>query len=145
MAIGGRKVQRLACVRDSLERSWSILAVLVCGCMASQEGSESAARNYFDSEIKKWMAGETNTVSTMQSRNQPLQEPIRYDIRSVVTGDPDFLACQDAANLPKDWETWPAFKLNVAIEWKSRASSPLTQITSYTLTWNTSENLKIAT
>ena len=83
--------------------------------MASQEGSESAARNYFDSEIKKWMAGESNTVSTMQSRIQSLEEPISYDIRSVVDGDPDFLACQDAAKLPNDWKTWPAYKLNVAI------------------------------
>ena len=107
--------------------------------MASQEGSETAARNYFDSEIKKWMTGESNTVSTMQSRIQSLEEPISYDIRSVVDGDPDFLACQDAAKLPKDWETWPAYKLNVAIEWKSQAGSPLTKITSYTLTWNTSE------
>lgn len=118
---------------------WSILAVLLCGCMASQEGSETAARNYFDSEIKKWMAGESNTVSTMQSRIQSLEEPISYDIRSVVDGDPDFLACQDTSKLPKDWKTWPAYKLNVAIEWKSQAGSPLTKITSYTLTWNTSE------
>ena len=119
---------------------WSILAVsLLCGCMASQEGSETAARNYFDSEIKKWMAGESNTVSTMQSRIQSLEEPISYDIRSVVAGDPDFLACEDTSKLPKDWKTWPAYKLNVAIEWKSQAGSPLTKITTYTLTWNTSE------
>ena len=118
----------------------SILAVsLLCGCMANQEGSESAARNYLDSEFNKWMAGETNTVSTMKARINSHEEPISYDIRSVVDGDPDFLACEDASKLPKDWKTWPAFKLNVAIEWKSQAGSPMTNIASYTLTWNTSE------
>ena len=107
--------------------------------MASQEGSEAAARSYFDSEFKKWMAGATNTVSTMQSRINSHQEPISFDVRSVVDGEPDFLACQDTSKLPKDWKTWPAFRLNVAIEWKSQAGSPLTKITTYTLTWNTSE------
>ena len=118
----------------------SILAVsLLCGCMANQEGSEAAARNYLDSEFNKWMAGETNTVSTMKARINSHEEPISYDIRSVVDGDPDFLACEDASKLPKDWKTWPAYKLNVAIEWKSQAGSPMTNIASYTLTWNTSE------
>ena len=117
----------------------SLLVALLCGCMANQEGTEAAARTYFDVEFRKWMAGTTNTVSTMQSRIGMHQEPISYDIRSVVDGDPDFLAFQDAAKLPKDWKTWPAYKFNVAIEWKSKAGGPLTDVTTYTLTWNASE------
>ncbi len=119
---------------------WSVLAVaLLCGCMAKQEGTEAAARSYFDVEFKKWMEGTTNTVSTMQSRIGLHQEPISYDVRSVVSGDPDFLACQDTEKLPPDWRTWPAYKFNVAIEWKSKAGAPVTDVSTYTLTWNTSE------
>lgn len=121
-------------------QSWCVLMVFcMCGCGTDSPGTEAAARKYYDAEFKKWMAGETNTVSTMKSRIGSLQEPISYDIRSIVTGEPDFLACQDAANLPKDWRTWPAYKLNVAIEWKSQAGTPLTNVTTYTLTWNASE------
>ena len=118
----------------------SFLVVLcLFGCSVNSPGTEAAARKHFDSEFKKWMAGQENTVSTMKSRIGALKEPISYDIRSVVSGEPDFLACQDAAKLPEDWRSWPAHKLNVAIEWKSQAGTPLTGITTYTMTWNTSE------
>ena len=118
----------------------SFLVVLcLFGCSVNSPGTEAAARKHFDAEFKKWMAGQENTVSTMQSRISLHQEPISYDIRSVVSGDPDFLACQDAAKLPEDWRSWPAHKLNVAIEWKSKTGKPLTDITTYTMTWNTSE------
>ena len=120
---------------------WCVLVVMVCmgGCSANSEGTEAAARKYFDAEFTKWMAGEKNAVSTMQSRVRLLKEPISYDVRSIVSGDPDVLAFQNTAQLPEDWKTWPAYKLNVAIEWKSQAGTPLTDITSYTLTWNTTE------
>ncbi len=126
-------------MRSSWILSELLLAVCLMGCSGATLGTEAAARKHFDSEFKKWMAGEENTVSTMQSRIGDLKEPISYDIRSVVSGDPDFLACQDAAKLPDDWRSWPAHKLNVAIEWKSKTGGPLTDITTYTMTWNTSE------
>lgn len=120
---------------------WCVVGVVVwmLGCSANAPGTEVAARKYFGAEFNKWMAGEENTVSTMRSRTRLLQEPIGYDIRSVVADKPDFLACQDTAKLPEDWRTWPAFKFNVAIEWKSEAETPLTKVTAYTLTWNTTE------
>jgi hypothetical protein len=85
------------------------------------------------------MAGEKNSVSTMKSRINLHQEPISYEIRSVVPDEPDFLAYDKSRELPKDWRSWPAFKLNVAIEWKSQAGTPLTNVTTYTLTWNADE------
>ncbi|WLD14682.1 hypothetical protein [Planctellipticum variicoloris] len=119
---------------------WSVLVVIgMIGCSAHTVGTEAAARKFFDVEFQKWMAGEKNSVSTMVSRISMHQEPISYEIRSVVPDEPDFLAYDKAHELPKDWRTWPAFKLNVAIEWKSQAGTPLTNVTTYTLTWNADE------
>lgn len=124
-------------------KSWHLgfvlLVVMLAGCSSKTEGAEAAARKYFDNEFKTWMAGETSTVSTKRSQRMMLSPPISYDIRSIVPGEPDVLACQDTANLPKDWKSWPAFKLNVAIEWKSEDGTPLTKVTSYLMTWNTDE------
>lgn len=121
------------------QRVYLLVIVSMLGCSANTVGTETAARKYFDAEITKWMAGETSTVATKRSQRMMFAPPISYDIRSIVPGEPDVLACHDTANLPKDWKTWPAFKLNVAIEWKSEEGTPLTKVTSYTLTWNTDE------
>lgn len=118
-----------------------LLGLGLCGCSgaSSQKGTESAARNYFHAEFQKWIAGESSAVATKQSQRLLLAPPISYDIRSIVRGEPDFFACQDTEKLPTDWHNWPAFKLNVAIEWKSEDGSPLTKVTRYILTWNTVE------
>lgn len=119
---------------------WSLLAVLLMfGCSSKTEGTESAARNYYNAEFKKWMAGETSTVATKQSKWRLLAPPISHDIRSIVPGEPDFLASQDPSKLPEDWNKWPAYKVNVAIEWKSEQGSPMTDVTRYLLTWNAAE------
>jgi hypothetical protein len=68
-----------------------------------------------------------------------LKEPISYDIRSVLDDEPDFLACEDTEKLPQNWRDWPAYRFNVAIEWKSTKGTPLTDATIYTQTWNASE------
>lgn len=119
---------------------WCVL-IVVClgGCTANTAGSEADARNHFDSEFKKWMAGQVNTVSTFSSRTRGLSPPISYEIRSVVEDRPYWMACADISKPPKDLESWPAYKANVAIEWKSEAGTPLTKITTYRLTWNASE------
>ena len=130
-------------------KSWQLgpvlLAVMLVGCSSNTEGTEAAARKYFDNEFKMWMAGETSSVATKRSQRMMLAAPISYDICSIVPGEPDVLACQDTANLPKDGKSWPAFKLNVAIEWKSEEGTPLTKVTTYLLTWNTVEKRWYAT
>lgn len=121
------------------QRVCLLVIVSMLGCSANTVGTESAARKYFDAEFQKWIAGETSAVATKRSQRMMLDPPISYDLRSIVPSEPDVLACQDTGNLPKDWKDWPAFKLNVAIEWKSEAGTPLTKVMSYTLTWNTDE------
>lgn len=124
-----------------MRRSWNVwglmLAVCLIGCSAETVGTEAAARKHFDTEFKKWMAGQENSVSTIASIGA--KEPISFDIRSVVPDKPDFLAYDKAGELPKDWKTWPAYRFNVAIEWKSKAGTPTTDVATYNLTWNTSE------
>lgn len=115
-----------------------VMAVMV-GCSTNPVGTEAAARSFFQAEFQKWIAGESSAVATKQSQRLLLAPPISYDIRSIVRGEPDFFACQDTEKLPADWQTWPAFKLNVAIEWKSEDGSPMTKVTRYILTWNSAE------
>src|SRR5579872_5670747 len=105
---------------------WGLmLAVCLAGCSGETPGSEASARKYFDSEFKKWMAGQENTVSTMMSEIQGHLNPIAFDIRSVVPDTPDFLAKAKGSELPGDWKEWPAYRFNVAIETKSQAGTPL--------------------
>ena len=124
-------------------RFWSrCLILFICclsGCSGGTTGTESDARKYLDAEFQKWMAGKDNDVSTMKSRMQGHQDPISYEIRSVVADEPDILAYDETRDLPKDASDWPAFRFNVAIEKKSQAGTPLTKITTYTLTWNPHE------
>ena len=115
------------------------MIVSAVGCSTNTVGTESAARKYFQTEFQKWMAGETSAVATKRSQALLLAPPISYDIRSIVQGEPDFLASNHTGKLPADWKTWPAFKLNVAIEWKSEAGTPMTKVTTYLLTWNSAE------
>jgi hypothetical protein len=122
-------------------QQWGVLVVMIClcGCSADSSGTEAAARKHFDTEFKKWMAGQENSAATMTSKVRGLLDPISYDVRSVVTDEPHFAAYKEGATLPEDWKTWPAFRFNVAIEWKSKAGTPLTDVTTYTLSWNASE------
>lgn len=117
-----------------------LLVVGMLGCSAGDKpGSEAAARKYFDGEFQKWIAGQENTITTMDFRTRALQTPLTYDVRSVATDKPDPLAFDKAGDLPNDWKLWPVYKFNVAIEWKSEAGTPLTKVTTYTLTWNSHE------
>ncbi len=125
--------------------TWLLVMTLMVGCSTNPAGTEAAARSFFQSEFQKWIAGESSAVATKESQRQLLAPPISYDIRTIVRGEPDFFACQDTAKLPSDWNTWPAFKLNVAIEWKSEDGSPLTKVTRYLITWNNAEQRWYAT
>lgn len=117
-----------------------LVLIAACGCSGTNTpGSEGDARKHFSKEFEKWMADQDNEVSTMRFRTEKLLLPISYDIRSVVPDEPDPFATQAKEDGSPDWKTWPAFRFNVAIEWKSQASTPLNKITTYTLTWNPNE------
>ena len=117
---------------------FSSTLTLLHGCDMGTAGSERAARDHYHQEFQKWIAGDDSEVTTMEYR-LGLQLPIGYDIRSVASEEPDSLAYDRSLGLPDNWQDWPAYKLNVAIEWKSEAGTPLEKVTTYRLTWNAHE------
>lgn len=121
------------------QSAWLLAMALMAGCSTNSVGTEAAARSFFHTEFQKWIAGESSAVATKQSQRLLFAPPISYDIRSVAKSEPDFLASRNMKEIPADWQTWPAFKLNVAIEWKSEDGSPMTKVTRYILTWNSAE------
>jgi hypothetical protein len=123
-------------------RVLTLLLLILSGC--SPPGSQAEARKYFDQEFHKWMAGQKTDVSTMNSRMGLLKPPIAYNIRSIVTTEPDYGAYQ-GDKLPEDWKTWPGYQFNVVIEWKSEANTPLEKVTAYKVTWNPHEKRWYAT
>lgn len=121
-------------------RLFVLAAILLGGCSSgASPGTEAAARQHLDSEFRKWVAGQETDVSTMKFRTGGLLAPISYQIRSVVPDKPDPLAFSTTGERPADWTTWPAWRLNAAIEWKSEAGTPVEKVTTYTLTWNARE------
>lgn len=117
-----------------------LLGIVGCSKLSGvQEGSEEAARAYLAAEFDKWIAGRESEAETMSSRTQGLLAPMGYEFRSVVPDKPDFLAFDDTEELPDDWRTWPAYRFNVYIDWKSQAGTPLQKATTYTMTWNARE------
>uniref|UniRef100_A0A7C2K1W9 DUF4019 domain-containing protein n=1 Tax=Schlesneria paludicola TaxID=360056 RepID=A0A7C2K1W9_9PLAN len=120
----------------------TLLVIGLCGCSAgsSRDGTEAAARMFFDAEFQKWITGQETQVSTMKSRIGNLKNPISYDIRSVVPDQPNMLAIAEDYNQHGESDDsdgeWAAWKFNVAIEWESQAGTPVEKLTTYTLTWN---------
>ncbi len=122
-------------------RTWTCCLTLLvgfAGCSApTPAGTETDARRQFDAEFKKWMSGQESQVATMESAGKLL--PISYDIRSVVADEPTVFSHASGSDLPDDWKSWPAYRFNVAIEWKSKAGTPVEKVTTYTATWNAHE------
>lgn len=84
------------------------------------------------------MSGTASEVTTMDYRFG-LKPPINYDIRSIADDTPDPLATDGSYELPDNWRDWPAYKLNVVVEWESQAGSPMENVTTYRMTWNLHE------
>ena len=122
-----------------LYRSSVLLVIVLCGCSTgSTAGSEAEARKHLDAEFRKWMGGHESQVETLESSLENRMDPISYDVRSVVPDKPDLLAAIGENNPggSDDYSLWPAWRFNVAIEWKSRAGTPIEKVTTYRLTWN---------
>lgn len=117
-----------------------IALTMLCGCQGmTTPGTEAAARQHFSTEFQNWIAGQESEVATFRFKIQGLALPIGYSVRSVAKDKPDPLAFERSKGLPEGWEQWPAYKFNVAIEWKSKAGTPIEKISTYTLTWNPKE------
>ena len=120
-----------------------LVLLALAGCSkfgGAREGSEAAARAYLAAEFDKWIAGQESEAKTLSSRMRGLLAPLGYEFRSVVPDKPDFLANDKTEDLPDDWKSWPAYRFNVYIEWKSQAGTPLEKATSDIL-WSSHENL----
>lgn len=118
---------------------WLLIAILLFSGCSAPEGSEAAARAHLDGEFHKWMSDQESEVATMNYRLHSLQTPIDYEIRRVVADKPDPLAYDTSGDLAEDWDSWPAYRFHVVIEWISKAETPLEKVTTYTLTWNPNE------
>lgn len=121
---------------------WMVVTILtvVLGCSnlaSEQAGSEMAALKYFDQEFGKWVARQDNDVTTIGGLGHA--PPVSYEVESIVPGRPFALAFEGGKELPDDFDSWPAYRLNVLIRWKSTAETPLDKVTTYSLTWNPHE------
>ena len=123
---------------------WMCLLVLMglVGCSkfgGVQEGSEEAARAHLAAEFDKWIIGQENEAETDLSRIRGLAAPLAYKFPSVVPVKSDLLGIKTykVKDLPDDWESWPAYRFNVYVEWRSQADTPLEKVTTYTVTWDT--------
>ena len=115
-----------------------LLLGVVAGCTGLgqvEEGSEEAARGHLAAEFDKWMAGQESEAMTM--RGAGLAPPVGYEFRSVVPDEPD-MAWAEGTDMQTvmDYDSWPAYRFNVYVEWRSQADTPLEKVTIYTLTWN---------
>jgi len=90
-------------------------------------------------EFNKWIAGQKSAAETMKARLETRFPPLAYEIRSVVPDEPDVPVSDMIKSEADNWRSWPAFRFNVYIEWKSQAGTPLKDVTTYTLTWNPHE------
>jgi hypothetical protein len=115
----------------------SVPAASGCGAVGGAEGSEESARKFMTGEFDKWIAGRENEVVTLGEMGA---SPIGYEFRSVVPDEPGSTPFDDVKNLTiEDWDSWPAYRFNVAIEFESRAGTPLDKVATYTATWNPNE------
>ena len=116
-----------------------LLAMLLgCSNLASdQAGSKDAALTYYDQEFSKWAAGQENEVKTIGGLGH--SPPISYEVESIVPGRPNTLAQETGKGVPDDLDSWPAYRLNVLIRWKSEAETPLDKVATYVVTWNPHE------
>lgn len=114
--------------------------MVASGCgVASQSGTEVSARKHFIDEMQKWMAGRESEAKRASLEFSPLKPPIGYEISSIVPGTPNpFAKSPDIPNQENE-ETFPAFVVNVVLNWSSEAGTPMQTVTPFNLTWNSNE------
>lgn len=115
---------------------------LLCGLLGCQnsgggsEGSADAAKAYYQAEFQKWMAGEPNAASTMDSRLSNYKPPVGHRILTVNPTSADILAVGETDQPMEVWGKWKTYRLGVEIESLSKAGTPLKKVVTYTLCWD---------
>jgi hypothetical protein len=81
--------------------------------MGCAEGTESSAKSFFDGEFKKWVVGQPNAISSTASGT-----PVGYSFQSVAPDEPNFMAHEPSQEIPANWKSFPAYRLNVSLKSK---------------------------
>lgn len=113
-----------------------MLLVATLGC--SNASSEAAAKQAMSREMNKWIAGEDSGAETMVHDIRGEAPPVGFEIKSIVKTEPDWRAHSQEEE-PKNLKEFPAYLVNVDIEFKSQAGTPLHNVATYTMTWNPDE------
>ncbi len=121
-----------------------VLTLLGCQKGSTQNGatstSKDAAVQHLSSEIEAWMNGHESDAKSLDALVDGFQHPIAFEVKSVLDEKPSPLATASDADFPLDWKTWPAYRVNVALEFQSQSGGSIKKIVVYTMTFNTSEN-----
>jgi len=101
---------------------------------------KDAAVEHLSSEIENWMSGRKNDAETMDAVMAGNGRPIAFEVKSVLDEKPSQFAMKANAELPSDWKTWPAYRVNVSLEFQSESGGSIKQIAVYKMTFNPTEN-----
>lgn len=102
-------------------------------------GSQDAARAHLASAMEKWMSGE-KTEGMVGLKTAIAAPPIGYEIKSILPIKPTIMNVNNSKLWDrKDFKEYPAFLINVIVEFKSEAGTPLKHAMTYTLVWDRQE------
>lgn len=120
----------------SIQGAFLVAVFSTIGCGTSTEGGPEDARAHLTSEFDKWVGGLPNAVGTLEAGARGVQ-PTSYAIESLVRGERHILATLKEPDTPSDeFKTYPSYRANVALTFKSVAGTPTSRIASYGVTWS---------
>ena len=123
-----------------------IVGIICAGCNQSttQNGGtasfKDSAVEHLGGEIESWMSGRESDAKTLDAVMAGNGRPIAFEVKSVLDEKPSQFAMKSNAKLPSDWKTWPAYRVNVSLEFQSESGGSVKQIAVYKMTFNPTEN-----
>jgi hypothetical protein len=123
----------------------ALFVIAAIGCQQGTPGSgggtstRDQAKDHLSSEIEKWMGGRESDAVSVDLIVDRLERPISYEIKSILDEAPDPLAMKTGGTLSPIWKSWPAYRLNVALEFQSASGKSVERIVVYTMTFNPDE------
>ncbi len=101
---------------------------------ATAEGDKGDAIAHLEKHLEYWMANSKSDAATITDFSAG--PPVAYTIKSTVPDKAERIMLVGMGKLSDDWQTWPCYKINVAIEWPSAAGNPVTKIRTYLVGWH---------